>query len=193
MKINSKEALALLEEYRGIIDNSYRINHSICVGNCAGVIAEKLNLDKDKAKTLGYLHDIGKVVDITKNHTIYGYELLKNLGYDDDYCNICLTHSYLNNDFMCTAGGIPKNITSRTDFISNHEYTIYEKIINISDLMCTDKIVGLDKRLIEIMRRLGVHDNTVYHINESYKLKEYFDKLLGYNLYELFSEIKINL
>ncbi len=30
----------------------------------------------------------------------------KELGYDDEYANICLTHSYLNNDIYCTAGGI---------------------------------------------------------------------------------------
>ena len=32
-----------------------------------------------------------------------------------------------------------------------------------------------------------------YHIKETYKLKEYFDNLLGYNLYDLFPEIKDNL
>lgn len=31
-------------------------------GNSAGKIAESLGLDVDKAKTLGYIHDIGKLV-----------------------------------------------------------------------------------------------------------------------------------
>lgn len=35
------------------------------------------------------------------------YNYLKDKGYDEDYCNICLTHSYLNNDIICIAGGIP--------------------------------------------------------------------------------------
>ena len=35
--------------------------------------------------------------------------------------------------------------------------------------------------------------NTKYHVKETYKLKEYFDNLLGYNLYDLFPEIKNNL
>ena len=39
----------------------------------------------------------------------------------------------------------------------------------------------------------GVAENTQYHIKETYKLKEYFDILLGYNLYDLFPEIKDNL
>ena len=40
--------------------------------------------------------------------------------------------------------------------------------------------------------RRGVWTNTHYHIKETYKLKEYFDNLLGYNLYDLFLEIKDN-
>ena len=73
------------------------------------------------------------------------------------------------------------------------EYTIYEKIINLCDLMCTDKIYTVDKRIMDLLLRHGVYKNTYYHIKEVYKLKEYFDNLLGYNLYDLFPEIKENL
>lgn len=59
--------------------------------------------------------------------------------------------------------------------------------------MCTSKVLTIDKRLIDIMSRRGVYDNTQYHIKETYKLKEYFDSLLGFNLYDLFPEIKDNL
>lgn len=59
--------------------------------------------------------------------------------------------------------------------------------------MCTTKILALDKRLIDIVLRKGVFSNTQYHVKETYKLKEYFDNLLGYNLYDLFPEIKENL
>ena len=43
------------------------------------------------------------------------------------------------------------------------------------------------------MMRRGAYSNTQYHIKETYKLKEYFDNLLGHNLYDLFPEIKENL
>ena len=126
-----------------------------------------------------------------------GFPFLKEKGYDEDYCNICLTHSYLNNDIICTAGGVPDLNANPflTDFIKNHEYSIEEKIINLCDLMCPQdtKVFSIDKRLIDIMIRRGAYSNTQYHIKETYKLKEYFDKLLGYNLYNLFPEIKDNL
>lgn len=193
MKLTVEKAREMLEESRKKTSNDKWINHSICVGNSAGKIAEKLNLDVDYAKILGYIHDIGKSVGDGKDHVMQGYNYLKELGYDDEYANICLTHSYLNNDVYCTAGGIPRDIPFRTEFIKNHEYTIYEKIINLCDLMCTDIIMTVDKRLIDLIIRKGAHENTQYHIKETYKLKQYIDEQLGFNVYDLFPSIKDNL
>lgn len=193
MELSSKEALKMLEEARGKSENDHWIEHSICVGNSAGKIAAALNLNVDYAKTLGYIHDIGKSVGEFSSHVMNGYKYLKELGYDEKYYNICLTHSYLNNDVMCTAGGIPSDIPFRTEFIKNHKYTIYEKIINLCDLMCTSVVMTIDKRLIDIMTRRGAYENTQYHIKETYKLKSYIDEQLGFNVYDLFPEIKDNL
>ncbi len=191
LKLTSKKALEMLESSRGKTPHDGWIDHSICVGNAAGVIAKALNLDEEKAKTLGYIHDIGKLIRF-QNHVIEGYKYLKELGYDEEYYNVCLTHSYLNNDVNCTQGN-PTNIPFRTEFIKNHEYTIYEKIINLCDLMCMKKVVTMEKRLIDVISRRPQHNNIVYHVKEVLKLKKYFDDLLGYNLYDLFPEIKENL
>lgn len=193
MKLTVEKAREMLEEARKKASDDHWINHSICVGDSAGKIAEKLNLDVDYAKILGYIHDIGRSVGDGKDHVMQGYNYFKELGYDDEYANICLTHSYLNNDVYCTAGGIPRDIPFRTEFIKNHEYTIYEKIINLCDLMCTDIIMTVDKRLIDLIIRKGAHENTQYHIKETYKLKQYIDEQLGFNVYDLFPSIKDNL
>lgn len=202
MKLTKAQALQMIENFRGTTQSDKWIDHCICVGDTAGKIAQALtekghNVDIDKAITLGYVHDIGKYNGESHGHVMRGYEFLKEKRFDEDYCNICLTHSYLNNDIICTAGGVPdpnKNLFL-TDFIKNHEYTIEEKLINLCDLMCpqSKKVFTIDKRLIDIMIRRGAHTNTQYHIKETYKLKEYFDSLLGYNLYDLFPEIKNNL
>lgn len=202
MKITSKEAKQLIEFYRKKTESDMWIDHCLCVGDSAGKIANALNekgynVDIDKVITLGYLHDIGKYNGESHGHVMRGYNYLKDKGYDEEYCDICLTHSYLNNDIICTAGGVPnpRDNLFLTEFIKNHNYTIEEKIINICDLMCPqgDKIYTIDKRLIDIMIRRGTYSNTQYHIKETYKLKAYFDNLLGYNLYDLFPEIKENL
>ena len=155
------------------------------------------DVDVDKTITLGYLHDIGKYNGESYGHVMRGYEYLKSKGYDEEYANICLTHSYLNNDLICTAGGVPNpdNNPFLANFIKNHTYTMEEKLINLCDLMCPQvgKVFTVDKRLIDIMLRRGAYSNTQYHVKETYKLKEYFDNLLGYNLYDLFPKIKENL
>lgn len=202
MKLTKQETLNILEELKKKTDNPKWIEHSICVGNAAGIIAQALNekgmaVDVEKAIVLGYIHDIGKSQKRNFSHTIEGYNYLKSLGVDEEYCNICLTHSFLNNDLHCTAAGIPdkKANPELTDFISKHAYTIEEKIINLCDLMIPQgsKIVTIDARLIDIILRKGAYSNTQYHVKETYKLKEYFDNLLGYNLYDLFPEIKENI
>ncbi|MBE5820070.1 MAG: HD domain-containing protein [Clostridiales bacterium] len=192
MNLTSQKALEKLKEIEKKIEENYWIRHSICVGNSAGKIAEALNLDVDKAKCLGYIHDIGKYRGKFSMHSIEGYNYIKELGYDDEYANICLTHSYLNNDIYCTAGEVPEDIPFRTEFIKNHEYTIYEKIVNLCDLMCTDVNLTLEKRLIDIFTRRGTNENTNYHIKEAQKLKKYFDNMLGYNVYKLFPDVLDN-
>ena len=202
MKITSKEAKELLEIERQKTKDDRWITHCLSVGDSAGRIAKALNdkgynVDVDKTITLGYLHDIGKYNGESHGHVMRGYEYLKSKGYDDEYANICLTHSYLNNDIVCTAGGVPNPDDNLflANFIKKHEYTIEEKLINLCDLMCpqANKVFTIDKRLIDIMIRKGAYSNTQYHIKETYKLKEYFDNLLGYNLYDLFLEINENL
>lgn len=196
MKLNRGQALKLLEEGKNLNPGRW-IEHSKKVGEASKRIASKLNLDTEKAEVLGLIHDIGKRYGQNSHHVINGYKFIKELGYDDEYANICLTHSYLNNDINCTAGGVPdpksEGYEFRKEFIKNHEYTIYEKIINFCDLMCTDKFMILEQRLIEIMTRRGVGANTVYHIKETLKLKTKLDELLGYSVYDLFPEIKGNL
>lgn len=202
MKLTSKEARNLLEIERKTAKNDRWIEHCICVGDTAGRIAQALNekgydVDIDKTITLGYLHDIGKYNGESHGHEINGYNYLKDKGYDEEYCNICITHSYLNNDIVCTAGGVPNPDDKPfiAEFIKTHKYTIEEKLINLCDLMCPPggKVFTIDKRLIDLMIRKGAYSNTQYHIKETYKLKEYFDGLLGYNLYDLFPSIKDNL
>lgn len=59
--------------------------------------------------------------------------------------------------------------------------------------MCKRKVLTVDKRLIDLILRRGAHENTQYHVKETYKLKKYFDEQLGFDVYDLFPSIKENL
>lgn len=134
MKLTSNEALKLLVDARDSVSNNHFINHSICVGNTAGVIA----------KTLGYIHDIGKKFKYNESgvfpHAMYGYNYMKSLWYDEEYAGICIKHSFLNNDIDCISNDRDETDKNNPnyEFVKNYikkEYTIYEKIINLCDLM----------------------------------------------------------
>lgn len=194
MEMNPKKAYEILMNGKNINPTGSWVEHSIRVGQAAERIAKKIGIDSDKAAAMGYLHDIGKIYgEPYSQHIVKGHEYLKSMGISDEYANICLTHSYLNNDINCTAGGIPDKDSYkyqfRKDFIENHQYNIYDKIIECCDLFCTAQFMTMDERLIEIMLRKGAHDNTVYHITYAQKLKKELEEKMGCNLYSLFPEI----
>lgn len=79
MKLTIKEAKTLLETERKNITDDRWIEHCISVGDSAGRIAQALcekgiNIDIDKAITLGYLHDIGKYNGESHGHVMREYE-----------------------------------------------------------------------------------------------------------------------
>ena len=57
--------------------------------------------------------------------------------------------------------------------------------------MCTFETLTMEKRLIDLLVRKGIHENTQYHLMTALALKKKFDTLLGYNLYDLFPNIGI--
>lgn len=79
MKLHSIEARNVLEQERQKAKDDKWIEHCICVGNSAGIIAKALkekgyDVDIDKTITLGYLHDIGKYSGESHGHVMRGYE-----------------------------------------------------------------------------------------------------------------------
>lgn len=206
MKLTSEDAIKLLDIDKRNKENDRWINHSICVGNTAGKIAKALNeqgiaVNIDKVITFGYVHDIGKRFHETGGvfpHAINGYKYLKKLDYDEEYAGMCIKHSFLNNDIDCISNDRDETDKSNPNYnffkeYIKKEYSLEEKIINLCDLMCTTKTLTVEKRMIDLLLRHGIYKKTYYHIVETIKLKEYFDNLLGYNLYDLFPEIKENL
>lgn len=192
MKLSVERALELLEGARGKAENDHWIEHCLCVGNTAGIIAEKLGMDVDKVKAMGYIHDIGKITGYSYpiHHSITGYEYLRSLDIDDEYACVCMTHSFLDNTTVDgDMGMITENMERYDDicaYVCAHQYDDYDRIINLCDLMCTRKLVGIEKRIVDIILRYGSHPSTVNSLRATLKLKNYFDDKLGYNLYKLF-------
>lgn len=175
-------------------DENKWIRHSIFVGIAASRIATKLNLDSNYAKSLGYIHDIGRKID-HNNHVLEGYKYMINSGFKDE-AKICLTHSFINNDINLTAGGGPKNVEVYeriNNFLNKNEPTIYDNIIQLCDLFCTEKgFTTIEKRLLDISKRKGIYDNSKEHFEKALELKEKIETLMGCNLYSLFPDISVD-
>ena len=109
-KLTSEDALVLLKQdvIKTNEDMSKTENrwvwHCLYVGEAAGRIAAKLGLDEDKAKALGYVHDIGRKIS-HPHHAIEGFNYMNEKGYEEESL-ICLTHSYVNKDLNLVAGGV---------------------------------------------------------------------------------------
>lgn len=195
--MDSKMALTiLLQNIKDINDLSKDENkwimHSLYVGQAASRIAKQLNLDVDYAATIGYLHDIGRIID-HKNHVIEGYKYLDNLGYPD-IARYALTHSFIDNKISNTAGGVPKDKESY-DFIKNYldniELNIYDNIVQLCDLFCLETgYTTFEKRLLDITKRKGVFPNSWEHFKSIMELRDRIESMMDVSIYDLFSQIR---
>lgn len=145
------------------------INHSYYVSECTRNLAWMLELDSEKARTYGLIHDYGRKNDASFNHVVDGFQELYDLGYKDEAV-ACLTHSFLNGErcannekaldgFYVDDYGNPRwvsgaSVDDMTMFLENYEYSLYDTILNIADLMATSKgIASPYDRILDIATR----------------------------------------
>ena len=194
--MKSDEALTILfSKIKGISeldDNNNRwIKHSLYVGQAAGRIAKRLDLDDDYARTIGFMHDIGRQINHS-NHVIDGYKYLTKLGHPD-IARYCITHSFVDNIIPNTAGGGPTD--DNYEFIKNYldsiELNDYDNIVQLCDLFCLETgYTTFEKRILDITKRKGVYPNSANHFKSIMALKERIENRMGITIYDLFPEIK---
>lgn len=175
----------------GKINTSSWISHALNVGIVARTLAHGLDLDEDKAMTYGLLHDYGRKFTHTFDHAIVGFEKLTDLGWNNEAIG-CLTHSFVNGGrcannepaiegFYIDENGKPqwKNNTKKDDitiFLENYQYSEYDKLLNIADLMATDKkITSPFDRIQDIATRRQIDPK-----NRTYFLTEFTNMLIKY-------------
>jgi len=199
--MKSREALGLLLENINSMEDLIKpenkwILHCYYVGKASQRIAhainenQKMNIDEDKALTVGYMHDIGRKIN-HPNHTIEGYNYLTKLGHPD-IARYCLTHSFVDNHIPNTIGGVHGK--ERYEFIKNFlEKTpvdIYDNIVQLCDLFCLETgVTTFEKRILDVTKRKGVYENSRTHFKSIMALKERIENLMGKKVYDLFPEI----
>ena len=175
-----------------------------------GAVYNGLSLDPDHAQSVGILHDIGCHTDRSKKHPITGYWYLLSRGVSEDIARISLTHCYIGGDLNCSgADGIlikedgTINIEPGVDwdvydveflreYFKNNPYTIYDDLMNLTDLMVRENIIGLDFRLNDVEKRYGTKATSANHRKQAFALLHKFENLMGCTMEEAFPEIKEN-
>lgn len=173
----------------GKINTSSWISHVLYEGKLAKQLATKLGVDPNTAQIQGILHDYGRKVTHSFEHVTKGYEKLVDEGWEDEAIS-CLTHSFLNGGrcasneqaeegFYVDENGNPswKPETEKDDitlFLENYQYSTYDTVLNIADLMATsDGIVSPYDRIQDIATRRKL-DPT----NRGYFLSEFTNTLV---------------
>lgn len=163
--------------------------HSRNVGIAARNIAEKVpGMDADKAYVLDLLHDIGRrvgIVDIV-THVLEGYRYAMAQGWDK-VARICLTHSYPLG--ASELGGGPQE-RAVTEALAPIEYDDYDRLIVLCDSLAVDYgFCILERRFVDVARRYGIWPNTVERWNETFRIKEDFDRRMGCSVYDVLPDI----
>lgn len=182
----------------GKINTSNWMGHCLWEGKVAGELAAEIGLEVSKAQKLGILHDYGRKISQNVNHITRGYEELSDKGWTEEAIG-SLTHSFLAggrcawNDspepgFYVDEEGEPhwEPGTQKDDvtiFLENYEFTKYDEILNIADLMATSKaIVSPAERIADIATRRKEFDpkNRLYFLAElTNKLIELLEQIGG--------------
>ncbi|MBR5536106.1 MAG: HDOD domain-containing protein [Clostridia bacterium] len=183
-----KEALSELE--KGYEINPTRwVDHARYTGEAARNIAEAAGLDGEKAYVLGLLHDIGRRWGFSGiRHIVDGYNYAMEKGWDD-VARISMTHSFAEN--------IPNINPSMMDmtreeleftksYLANIEFDDYDRLMHMCDNIALHSgYVLMEKRMIDISMRHGVHEGTVKRWQELFEIKDYFEKKMGRSIYSV--------
>lgn len=185
---SAEEALRELE--LGFEINPTRwVDHARYTGEAARNIAAASGLDGEKAYVLGLLHDIGRRFGFSGiRHIVDGYNYAMEKGWDE-VARISMTHSFAEN-----VPTINPSMMDLTDeeyeftkaYLAGIEYDDYDILMHLCDNIALHSgYVLMEKRMIDISMRHGVHEGTVKRWEKLFEIKEHFEKKMGKSIYSV--------
>jgi hypothetical protein len=167
------------------------IEHSINTGRAAELIAQNCKgLDPDVALVLGMLHDIGVRFGVSyMKHTLHGYNFAMEKGYYK-LAKICLTHSFDCQDMSACFGRWDYCSDEEYAFIKNYiesaEYDDYDRLIQLCDsLALPSGFCLMEKRMVDVALRHGIHEHINNKWKATFKNKQYFEEKMGKSIYSV--------
>ena len=172
------------------LNNGTWIDHSYNVARLAERIADEAGMNSEKAYVLGLIHDIGRRNgNMEARHALEGFYFLEDMGYEEG-ARICMTHTFQYKDvegiydnWDCSS----KEKQFITDYLIGIVYDDYDKLIQLCDaLSLANGYCYAEKKMVSSIIKFGFKDTTISKWKAILELKEYFDKKINGNIYELF-------
>ena len=163
-------------------------NHSRVAAHCAEKIAGLCDgTDPEKAYVLGLLHDIGRRFGIRHlGHVADGYTYMMSLGYEEA-ARICLTHSFQNqslNDYIGNIDTSDEELELIRTRLKEVVMDDYDRLIQLCDSLAgSEGVLKLEERMEDVKKRYGSYPQEKWEFN--IRLKEYFEKKTGKDIYEV--------
>lgn len=187
--MDRKTAEKLITEAKEL-NNGAWIEHSYNVAYLAEKIAEKANMDSEKAYIFGLLHDIGRRNGTMQaRHAIEGFKFLTDIGFDEG-ARICMTHTFQYKDIEAIYDSWDCTTEEKQfiqDYLNNLTYDDYDKLIQLCDaLSLATGYCFAEKKMVSNVIKFGFKDTTVNKWKSILALKEYFDNKICGDVYCLF-------
>lgn len=176
-------------------NNCSWIIHSIVVASIAKFITENYkvyntntDINSNIAFICGLFHDIGRIEkDSHMHHIIRGYNMLASQN--PLAAKICLTHSFPTKNvehYQGVNNCSELEITFLRKYITNCNYTYYDKLIQLCDALGSNNgVCKIEYRLNDVITRVGKKHFTPIVHKKYYRLKNEFDNLLKMDIYDL--------
>ncbi|MBU3144496.1 HD domain-containing protein [Clostridium sp. CF012] len=171
------------------------IEHSINAGRAAELIAKNCKgLNPDVALVLGMLHDIGVRFGVSyMKHILHGYNFAMEKGYYK-LAKVCLTHSFDCQDIRTCFGRWDYCSDEEYIFIKNYiesaEYDDYDRLIQLCDALALPSgFCLMEKRMVDVALRHGIHDQIINKWKATFKNKQYFEERMGKSIYSVLPDV----
>lgn len=109
---------------------------------------------------------------------------------------ICLTHSFNCKDIRTCFGKLDcteEEYNFVKNYIEDIEYDDYDKLIQLCDALALPSGFWLlEKRMIDVALRHGIHEHIIDKWKDTFKTKQYFEEKMGRSIYSLLPGIVEN-
>lgn len=164
--------------------------HSKYVAMACKNIADKCpELSAEKAYLYGLLHDIGRYPGLTsERHLLDGYRYCTERGWTKA-AQICISHAFIIQDIHTSIGVFDmseEEYQFMKQFISQAVYDDYDGLVQLCDsLALPSGFCLLEKRLVDVTLRYGVHEATIPRWKKVFAIKQMFEEKMGFSIYDV--------